>query len=196
MPCYEQSELVQLLQQCEKLEELGVAFPHVSVQFGDFSLDAAKFFEYTMALSEFCKLRILNILNTPSGYADANSTGYYVAEDAALSRLAAEIFSIHRSKDTRDPSCHTLSLQAIAFGTCERGFQRLGPRYFVPTEVNVFGKKRFVAAQVSGDVLSKEDLLGRVLHYERRDFDAESRKTFYPRDIDEDQWNGFDADAG
>jgi hypothetical protein len=90
--------------------------------------------------------------------------------------------AVHRS--------HATSLQVIAFGTRERADSHLGPRYFVPHEYTIKNQLRAKAEQVSFTDLQKDAWTDGVLGYERRDFDAASRRLFHPVEKEGRDWQG------
>jgi hypothetical protein len=134
------------------------------------------------ALHHKHRLEVLSLLSLPTDYTTIQSIGFFAAKDYALGRLAAEIFAVHRS--------HATSLQVIAFGTRERADSHLGPLYFVPYEYTIKNQLRAKAEQVSFTDLQKDAWTDGVLGYERRDFDAASRKLFHPVEKEGRDWQG------
>jgi hypothetical protein len=69
----------------------------------EYSTLSAKFPEvylYITNIAKSCNLEVLSLLSLPTDYASIQSIGFFAAKDAALARLATEIFAIHRSHST------------------------------------------------------------------------------------------------
>jgi hypothetical protein len=172
-----------LLESCVQLRQLAIALPEVSLEYSTLSAKSPDFALYATSVAKSCpKLEILSLLSLPSDYTRIQPSGYYAAKYMATRRLAADIFATHRS--------HSASLQVIAFGTRERADNHLGPRFFVPCEVKARNKTYDEAARVSFTDLQKDGLAVGVLGYERRDFDAASRRLFNPVEKEGQDWQG------
>jgi hypothetical protein len=179
---YDERELQDLLEACVQLKQLAIALPDVSLEYSTLSAKSPEFATYITSIAKPCKLEVLSLLSLPTDYTTIQSIGFFAAKDYALGRLAAEIFAVHRS--------HATSLQVIAFGTRERADSHLGPRYFVPHEYTIKNQLRAKAEQVSFTDLQKDAWTDGVLGYERRDFDAASRKLFHPVEKEGRDWQG------
>lgn len=190
---YGSEELETLLERCLQLRRLAITFPVFNIENSKLS---SNFHHYTRTISRFCPLTTLSILNLPTVYSGIHPVGFYTAKDAALARLAGDIFTLHKAACSDRAASPTPSLEVIAFGTRERTDNHLGPRFFVPSEVKALGKTTFSAAQVSFSDLRKHGLATSVLSYERRDFDVESRKLFHPVEKEGDNWEGQEEGWG
>lgn len=190
---YSGEELETLLERCLQLKRLAITFPVFNIEYSKLS---GSFNDYTKTISRFCPLTTLSIPNLPTVYSGIHPAGFYTAKDAALARLAADIFTLHNAARSDRAASPASSLEVIAFGTRERTDNHLGPRFFVPSEVKALGKTTFSAAQVSFSNLRKHDLATSVLSYERRNFDVESRKLLHPVEKEGDDWEGQEEGWG
>lgn len=182
---YDYDAFQDLLESCVQLRQLTIALPEVSLEYSTLSDKSPDFALYATSVAKSCpKLEVLSLLNLPSDYTRIEPSGYYAAKDMATCRLAADIFAIHHT--------HSASLQIIAFGTRERAENLLGPRFFVPCEVKARNKTYDEAARVSFTDVQKDGLAVGVLGYERRDFDAASRRLFNPVEKEGQDWQGHE----
>ena len=165
---------------CVQLRQLAIALPEVSLEYSTLLAKSPEFALYVTSVAISFKLEVLSLLSLPSDYRCIQPRGYYAAKDMALRRLAVDIFAIHCS--------HSATLQIIAFGTRERADNHLGPRFFVPSEVKARNKTYADAARVSFTDLQKGGLTSGVLGYERRDFNAASRRLFHPVEKEGQEW--------
>jgi hypothetical protein len=179
---YAEDEFQDLLVACVQLRQLAIALPEVSLEYSTLLAKSPEFALSITSVAMSFKLEVLSLLSLPSDYRCIQPSGYYAAKDMALRRLAVDIFAIHRS--------HSASLQVIAFGTRERANNHLGPRFFVPSEVRLRNETYADAARVSFADLQKDGLAEGVLGYERRDFDAPSRRLFHPVEKEGQEWRG------
>lgn len=165
---------------CVQLRQLAIALPEVSLEYSTLLAKSPEFALFITSVAMSFKLEVLSLLSLPSDYRCIQPRGYYAAKDMALRRLAVDIFAIHCS--------HSATLQIIAFGTRERADNHLGPRFFVPSEVKARNKTYADAARVSFTDLQKDGLTSGVLGYERRDFNAASRRLFHPVEKEGQEW--------
>lgn len=179
---YDEDEFQDLLEASVQLRELAIALPEVSLEYNVFSAKNPEFESYIRNIAKSCKLEVLGMLSLPSDYTCIQPSDYYAAKDTALRRLADDIFAIHRS--------YSASLQVIAFGTRERANNHLGSRFFIPTEIKNRNKTHAEALRVSLTYLQKDGLATGVLGYERRDFNAASRRLFHPVEKEGQDWEG------
>jgi hypothetical protein len=179
---YVEEEFQDLLESCVQLKQLAIALPEAGLEYSTPSAKFPEFYLYITNMAKSCNLKVLSLLGLPTDYASIQSIGFFAAKDEALARLATEIFAIHRS--------HSTSLQAIAFGTRERADSHLGPRFFIPINYIVRNELRTRAEQVSFTDLQENAWTHGVLGYERRDFDAASRKLFHSVEKEGRDWQG------
>lgn len=112
------------------------------------------------------------------------SQGQLAAKDAALTRLASDIFEIVSFVNTRDPGSivqdtYNCSVEVVAFGVRDRDSRNVSPRYFLPTKSRAFdmpsktsyNAELFYLAELRHEAMDLD-----ILDYEKRDFNASSRK--------------------
>lgn len=135
-------------------------------------------------VNKLLKLTTLNITNIPATYHARITQGQLAVRDAALTRLASDIFEIVSFLNPRDPGSivedtYNCSVEVIAFGVRDRDSRNIGPRYFLPTKSRAFdmpSKTYYFAEMCYLAELRREAMDLDILDYEKREFNASSRK--------------------
>ena len=98
--------------------------------------------------------------------------------DDSLLRLAQDVYRKFREylEDGQIPDPCARALQSITFGRRESG--KLGPRHFVPVQVEILGKVKNCAAPVTLQEMKAASLAVGIVDYGQLDFNVHSRKIF------------------
>ena len=188
-PWYSTHAFNAIVDSCQYLVELALAFPPFDLHYVDMEpnkdADNYSFNQYIDKItSKLRYLCTLNILNWPHHYKTGKQSAYYLAKNASLARLAADVFRRFRAYDVDehifdDGNRHT-TLEVIAFGVSERtasGVPKLPKAvYFVPSQTDSLGRKSWSAQTATWEELFDHALERVLLDVHALDFEKGSRK--------------------
>jgi hypothetical protein len=179
--CYSTSDFCAVVEACQSLVELGIAFPEVGLEYDELGDCRDFLYWFDGTVMHLPKLATLNVLNWPIGYQFGRSKGYYQTKNLQVARLASDLFKRHNTYDaeaeTFDDEVKDGLLRVISFGVLDLDEATTPPpAYFVQAEVTRLGKKQDSAQSVTLDDLREYGLDGAVLKYDERVFDDGCRK--------------------
>jgi hypothetical protein len=194
-PWYSSHAFNSIVNSCQNLIELAISFPpfdlHYMVMEPIKDTDNFNFNQYLdKTISRLSCLCTLNIINWPNHYKTGRQPAYYLAKNASLARLAADIFRRFRAynfdENVFDNGNRHSTLELVAFGVSERtrsGAPNL-PRavYFLPSQINTLGRKSSGVETATWEELFDHALERTSIDASELNFEKGSRKGPPPHD--------------